>query len=669
MNKLIFLILVFTTLIQAQNNKDITLVLAWKHQFQFAGYYMAKELGFYEKAGLDVTIKEYDLKRDNTLDVSTQKYDFGVGHSSLLLDKLNKYPNIMILSAIYQSSPLILLSLKRDDLSSLKNIAGKKIMMSHDQIYTASINAMLSSEHLKPDSYEILDTSFHPIDLINGNADIMLSYSANEPFTLKEKGIAYTIFDPKDYGYDFYSDILFTSSQMIEKNPNDVKAFYEASMKGWLYAYEHIDESVEIILNKYNTQSRSKKALLFEAKTLKKLAFKDGVRFGEITQTRLNEMINTYRLLGLVHKNSKLNFKSFVYELDSNLTKFTKNKKQSTISLTNIINSKYFKFFIIILFLIVSIVYILKRRSDRIIAIKTKQLNNQHEIFNKYVSSSKTDLDGVITYVSEAFCNETGYTKDELIGKKHNIIRNKITPTSVYKDLWLSISSGHTWSGELLNIKKDGSEYWVDSIISPVFDRNNKIIAYKAIRNDITLEKVLKEFNEKLKKEVELQTKELQTLAQTDQLTKLYNRVKLDKELKYAQDCFLRYEKRYSIILIDIDLFKNVNDTFGHIVGDTILKEVALIIQNSVRATDIVGRWGGEEFLIISPNTNIDGVKKIADKIRLNIQDTEFEDINKITVSAGVAEIDTSLNQLTIIDKADKALYRAKEKGRNRVEQ
>ncbi len=668
MNKLIFLILVFTTLIQAQNNKDITLVLAWKHQFQFAGYYMAKELGFYEKAGLDVTIKEYDLKRDNTLDVSTQKYDFGVGHSSLLLDKLNKYPNIMILSAIYQSSPLILLSLKRDDLSSLKNIAGKKIMMSHDQIYTASINAMLSSEHLKPDSYEILDTSFHPIDLINGNADIMLSYSANEPFTLKEKGIAYTIFDPKDYGYDFYSDILFTSSQMIEKNPNDVKAFYEASMKGWLYAYEHIDESVEIILNKYNTQSRSKKALLFEAKTLKKLAFKDGVKFGEIKQTRLNEMINTYRLLGLVHKNSKLNFKSFVYELDSNLTKFTTDKKKDAISLANIINSKYFKFLLFLLFLIFSIFYILKIRSDKIIAIKTKQLNKQHEIFNKYVSSSKTDLDGVITYVSEAFCSETGYTKDELIGKKHNIIRNKITPTSVYKDLWLSISSGHTWSGELLNIKKDGSEYWVDSIISPVFDRNNKIIAYKAIRNDITLEKVLKEFNEKLKKEVELQTKELQTLAQTDQLTKLYNRVKLDKELKYAQDCFLRYEKRYSIILIDIDLFKNVNDTFGHIIGDTILKEVALIIQNSIRATDIAGRWGGEEFLIISPNTDIDGAKKIADKIRLNIQDTELKDINKITISAGVAEIDTSLNQLTIIDKADKALYRAKEKGRNRVE-
>ena len=258
---LLFLLL-FTTIINAQT-KDVSLLLPWKHQFQFAGYYVAQELGFYKDAGLNVHIVEYDLKKDNTKDVANQKYDFGVGHSSLILDKLNTYPNIMLLSAIHQSSPLILLAKKRLDLVSLKDIANKTIMMSRDQTTTASINAMLSAEHLEIDSYKIVDTSFQPLDLINGKADLMASYSSNEPYVLDKVGIKYTIFDPKDYGYDFYSDILFTSTNLIKEDPKTVNNFYRATMHGWAYAYQHIDEAIDIIYKKYNTQNRTKEALQF----------------------------------------------------------------------------------------------------------------------------------------------------------------------------------------------------------------------------------------------------------------------------------------------------------------------------------------------------------------------------------------------------------------------
>lgn len=265
MKKILFLLLIITTLSQAQV-RDISLVLPWKHQFQFAGYYVAKEMGFYEKVGLKVHIKEYDLKRDNAKDVSNMKYDFGIGHSSIILDKINKYPNLKFLAVIHQSSPMTLISKKRSDIKTLEDIAGKTIMMSSDQANTASINAMLFSQDFKENSYEVVETSFNPVDLINGNADLMLSYSSNEPFVLEQKGIKYTIFDPKNYGYDFYSDILFTSSQMIDENPDVVKAFYKATLEGWLYAYSHIDYSIDIILNNYNTQNRDKKALEFEAK-------------------------------------------------------------------------------------------------------------------------------------------------------------------------------------------------------------------------------------------------------------------------------------------------------------------------------------------------------------------------------------------------------------------
>ncbi len=669
MKNTILFLLIFVTFTQAQS-KDITLTLSWKHQFQFAGYYVAKEKGFYEKAGLNVNIKEYDLQRDNTKDISSGKYEFGIGHSSLILDKLNDYPNIILLTAVHQSSPLILLSKKRADITSLKDIAGKKIMMSNDQTYTASINAMLSSEHLKKNSYQIVDTSFNPIDLINGNADLMMSYISNEPFALKEKGIEYTIFDPKDYDYDFYSDILFTSSQMIKNHPDDVEDFYTASLQGWKYAYEHIDESVEIILKHYNTQSRSKKALLFEALALKKLAFKKGTPFGEITKTRLKEMVNTYRLLGLVDENKKVDFSSFVHKFPHALQLHQSNDNTKNINQFNFtfFYSIYFKIFLVIFIVTLLVSIYFKLKMDKIITTKTRQLEKQNEIFNKNISSSKTDIDGKITYVSKAFCDVSGYKEDELLGQTHKIFKDNDTPDDIYKDLWITISSGHTWRGEFKNIKKDGTPYWVKAVISPIIDKKNNIVAYEAIRQDITLKKVLEEFNKKLEAEVKERTTQLEKLAITDKLTGIYNRLRLDEELSYNYENYLRYKTIYSIILIDIDFFKNINDTFGHSIGDNVLQEISSIMKCGIRSTDILGRWGGEEFMIISPNTNIDGAYKLAEHIRLNIEKTTFKDANKITISTGVAEINSDVDEKTVITKADEALYRAKNRGRNRVE-
>jgi diguanylate cyclase (GGDEF)-like protein/PAS domain S-box-containing protein len=665
MQRTLFILLFFVTFAQAQD-RNVTLVLPWKHQFQFAGYYIAKEMGFYKKAGLNVHIKEYDLKRDNTKAVSIQEVDFGIGHSSLILDKLNQYPNIVLLTAVHQSSPLVLLSRKRADITSLKDIADKKIMMSRDQTYTASINAMLSSENLKANSYKVIDTSFNPIDLINGNADLMMSYSSNEPYAMKEKGIEYTIFDPKDYDFNLYSDILFTSSQMIKNNPDMVEAFYQASMKGWEYAYSHIDESIEIISQHYNTQSRSKKALLFEANTLKKLAYQEKISFGNISDTKVKEIIDIYHILGLITKDHKIDYSTFIYKSSKDL-KFKDIKEANDLNFI-FLYSIYFKILLIALLLTIFIGLYFKLKMDKVLALKTAQLNKQNKIFNENISSSKADINGKITYVSDAFCYISGYKRKEIIGKTHSISRDKETPAAMYKDLWMTITSGHTWRGELKNRKKDGSVYWVDTVISPIFDSKNNIVEYDSIITDVTLKKVLEEFNKKLELEVKERTIELENLAITDKLTNIYNRLRLDQELSYNYKNYLRYDKIYSIILIDIDLFKKVNDTYGHQVGDEVLQKVSFIMKELIRSTDILGRWGGEEFMIISPNTDIDGAYTLTQNIRSNIEKTMFDSVEKVTISAGISQIDSNLDEKSIITKADEALYRAKNKGRNRVE-
>jgi PAS domain S-box-containing protein len=288
----------------------VTLQLQWKHQFQFAGYYMAKEKGFYEDAGIDVKIKEYKSGIDTINDIHTQKIEFATGRSSLILQKEK---DILLLSAIFQSSPFILHAKKRPDIQTLQDIQNKTVMISNSLADMASINAMLKAEGITTHDFMVKETSFNPDDLINDKVDFMASYISNEPFILQQKGIESTIFNPKDYGFDFYGDMLYTSSKLAQSNPELVDNFYKASLKGWEYAFSHIKESVHLIQEKYNTQNKSIEALFYEAYTLKDLALVPNVKLGTIEPLRLREIANTYKLLGL-ESNSKRDLSSMIYK-------------------------------------------------------------------------------------------------------------------------------------------------------------------------------------------------------------------------------------------------------------------------------------------------------------------------------------------------------------------
>ncbi|MDB2405433.1 diguanylate cyclase [Arcobacteraceae bacterium] len=655
---LILHILILTLYAQSTN---VSLVLPWKHQFQFAGYYMAKEKGFYADAGLKVDIKEHTLKRDYVADISSGKYEFGVAHSSLIFQRYNSYPNLILLNAIHQSSPFALISLKY---KNLEDITQKRIMMSHDQTTTASINAMLQSQKLTPDNYTIVDTSFNPIDLLN-NADFMSIYTSNEPYALEEKGLEYFIFDPKDYGYDFYSDILFTSKEMVNNNQQEVDKFRQASLLGWKYAYENIDETIDIILKFYNTQNRTKNALLYEANTLKKLAFHDNINFGDINPLRIKEITTTYRLLGLIKNNKNIEHDDFVYSSEDDL-KFIFKKKANT-EYFKFIHNIYFKFMLALLISIILIGLLFRNHTRKLLNKQVKQLELKNKIFNSHICSSRTDTQGIITSVSDALCELSGYSREEFISITHNILRDKETPIEVYKDLWMTISSGHTWQGNLKNRKKDGSEYWIHAIISPIFDEKKNIIYYESIVKDITLEKVLKNFNEELELQVKEKTKELEKLAMTDKLTGVFNRVKIDNDLESNFDYFKEFDENFSIILIDIDNFKNVNDTYGHQVGDIILQEVTSQIQSHIRSTDVLGRWGGEEFLIICPKSDSATSYIVAQKLRESIENYSFSRVDKLTICAGICDIKSTNDLEKMVSFADTALYEAKHSGRNNV--
>lgn len=183
----------------------------------------------------------------------------------------------------------------------------------------------------------------------------------------------------------------------------------------------------------------------------------------------------------------------------------------------------------------------------------------------------------------------------------------------------------------------------------------------------VVFEKQIRSLIISYENEVEAYTKSLEVLSVTDMLTGLYNRLKLDEVFMYEIQQGQRYKNQFSIILFDLDKFKRINDTYGHQIGDQVLQETAKILSTNVRTTDTFGRWGGEEFLIICPETSLEGARLLAEKIRTAFETHDFVVIDRVTSSFGVSTFHDGDSKESMISRADKSLYHAKEDGRNRV--
>ena len=278
-----------------------------------------------------------------------------------------------------------------------------------------------------------------------------------------------------------------------------------------------------------------------------------------------------------------------------------------------------------------------------------EKIQKYTEILDRNVIVSTTDAKGVITSVSSAFLNAAGFSIKELIGQNHNILRHPDSSGTQYEDFWTTISQGKIWRGEFKNLRKDGTSFWLKTVVTPEYDKMGAIQGYTGICQDISAHK------------------EIEKLSITDRLTGLNNRRRLDEFLAAECNRSQRYGDHFNVILLDIDHFKSVNDTYGHQAGDRVLVDLATILKESMRMTDCIGRWGGEEFLIVCPETSSQAAIAMAEKLRNKIEVHDFRGVGNITSSFGVAQFHSGQSISNLISRADKALYRAKEEGRNRV--
>lgn len=277
-----------------------------------------------------------------------------------------------------------------------------------------------------------------------------------------------------------------------------------------------------------------------------------------------------------------------------------------------------------------------------------EKLDEFTSILNKYVITAKTKPDSTILEVSDAFERVSGYSRAELIGSNMSIIKNPQRDNKVINQLWENILNKKIWIGNIKNKKKTGEEYWLEQTIIPKLDENKQLDSFLAISIDITAKM------------------ELEMIASIDKLTNIYNRRMLDEFLKVEIEMANRHQDNLSLIIIDMDYFKQVNDTFGHLAGDKLLSQLAKLISDNLRASDIFGRYGGEEFLIICTQTNKQKAFLLAEKLRMVVKNFRFDEVGYKTISLGVSDLQKDDNVKSLFKKADDALYQAKNSGRDK---
>jgi diguanylate cyclase (GGDEF)-like protein/PAS domain S-box-containing protein len=264
-----------------------------------------------------------------------------------------------------------------------------------------------------------------------------------------------------------------------------------------------------------------------------------------------------------------------------------------------------------------------------------------------------TDKTGNITYVNQAFCKHTGFSRDEVIGEKPRILKSGKYDNDFYKELWKTILSGNVFRETLVNKKQNGDLFYENKTITPLKDDRGLITGFVSSGKDVTLDILMHQ--------------DMERIATVDKLTGIYNRHKFEELFALEAERSRRFSQPLSMILIDIDHFKSVNDTYGHDIGDEVLKIMAKIIQDTIRQIDIFARWGGEEFLILSPSTDLDNIQVLAEKLRLAVSKAEFPKVMHITISQGVSVFGENDTLSSLFKRADMGLYHAKEHGRNRV--
>lgn len=256
-----------------------------------------------------------------------------------------------------------------------------------------------------------------------------------------------------------------------------------------------------------------------------------------------------------------------------------------------------------------------------------------------------------ILYVNPAFTEMTGYPAEEILGCTPRILQGPDTDRAVLDRLRGALERGERFEGQTVNYRRDGTAFDLEWRTAPMRDAHGTIRRFVSVQRDVTAENRL--------------LQRLRYAADFDALTGTHSRAAIERQLGAEIQRARRHGLDLGVILLDLDRFKRINDEHGHPVGDRVLQRVVQRIQARLRASDLFGRWGGEEFLVALPHTEAEGARTVADTLLEAIRSTAFPGGVQVTLSVGVTTLRTDDDVESVVHRADRMLYAAKERGRD----
>lgn len=741
--------------VQASENthQKVVLQLKWLHQFQFAGYYAAQKQGYFADEGLDVEIRERDLRQNNIDQVLDGDAQYGIADSVLLLYQAKQKP-IVIIAPIFQHSPQALITLKSSGLDSPYKLNNKRIAFYPKDTDGFSILAMSHQIGLST----MLDRVFMKTDpsmLIRGEADAYAGYLTNEPYYFLKQGIEINVIKPMNYGIDLYGDMLFTTKEEVQNHPERVAAFRKATIKGWRYALAHKREMAQYILDTYHPANKTLDHLLFEAHAIEDMMDINSTPIGTLDAGRLQFIRQLFTQHGLI--NNRWDISEGIYRPTPTLLQFS-NQELEWMKNNPIIrlgidpqwypidfvdNQGHFSGISAGVFDFIARKTGLKFETDpslnwseTVKQAKQKQIDMFSAVISTeqrraYMNFTQPYLKFPMVIATQS---GTPYLSDlKFLSQKklavvrdyaaHDFLKSNFPQTKLifvkspqqgleavaqgiafgYIDN-VAVIGGHIRRSGLTNLQIGGElpfradvaigirDDWPEltGIIKKVlthlpaedlekmqsqylkvnyqesFDWFSVLMIALPLTVIITIILLLNRQLLSAQKALKEKNAILERISTTDHLTQIYNRSFVDKTLSAEMARSRRYRTPLSVLLFDLDKFKLINDQYGHDIGDKVLIQFAKLVETITRETDVFGRWGGEEFILLCPNTDMQQAYQLAEKIRLCIAETPTTEDIAITTSIGVSEFDFRESSNQLLKRCDQALYKAKDSGRNK---